>query len=72
LGGEATHDQIDAADLLEELRSDTKERAAQVLRGPVGEELAHLEAAPCTLRRERFFDIGELDVYFVRVDICAG
>jgi hypothetical protein len=72
LGGEATHDQVDAANLLEKLRCDTKERTAQVLRGPVGEELAHLEAAPCTLRRERFFDIGELDVYFVRVDICAG
>jgi hypothetical protein len=33
----ATHDQVDATDLLEELRCDTKECATQVLRGPVGE-----------------------------------
>jgi hypothetical protein len=75
LGGEsvgATHYQVDAADLLEKLRCDTKERTAQVLRGPVGEQLAHFEAAPCALCRERFFDVGELEVHFVRVDICAG
>ena len=69
---ENTYDQVNTANLLEELRRDTEESSAQVLTGPVGEELAHLESATTALDLERLLDVLHFDVDLFGVDIGTG
>lgn len=67
-----TYDQIDATDLLEELRSNTQQRATQILRRTVIKQFAHLEGAVSTLRFERVLNIIELDFNLLGLDWCAS
>lgn len=63
------YNKIDTADLLEELCCDSEQCAAEVLRRPVGQQLAHLEFAKRALGGEGLVDVGELQADSFRVDV---
>jgi hypothetical protein len=65
-----THsDQVNASDLLEELRCDTNQGTAKILRGSIGQELAHLEVAALILHLKGVFNVAQLKRDFGIVEL---
>ena len=63
-----TYNQVDTADLLEELRCHTKRSTAEVLRWTVGEELAVAKATTAALHLEGSRDVRNLSLNFFVID----